>query len=451
MLVAGLGLVISWRRKGTREGSIFWALCGGLAALFAMGPKLTIAENVTEIPLPYALLYKLPVLNAGRDPARFYTVAMLAFGVLFAFGLRYLWEKSFFLAVLKNLTSVRRLQVFSIFVVLLMSFTLFGYLVESGKAKADPLDVPDFYVELGKDPEQYAILEIPLFTEKGRKEAIYQAYQAYHHKIRFGGRYARDHKLSNPDNFSKRAFFVRDFYWLGRPQQNDLRNKNDIIPELDLSKVSVPLLNYWNVRYIVIWKEALTGEELAANRQLLLQGLGNTIVPVYEDSRMEAYQVPQAAALASKIVLDIGYGWYTSEVNAEGAYRWANLEDGSSAQIYLHNLSNKPVRMKISLNLLAFVSQTGQPPRTVKIDINGYPITSVTFPELPSGTTPDPAGTVLEKPVDFEVTIPPSKEAHAGFSILNFNTSEPPQSRVNRQQDSRVFTFGARFLRVEQL
>ena len=57
-------------------------------------------------------------------------------------------------------------------------------------------------------------MELPLFTEKGRGEDTYEAYQSIHGKARLGGRLARDHKLTYPNNFTKQATLFRDFFWL---------------------------------------------------------------------------------------------------------------------------------------------------------------------------------------------------------------------------------------------
>ena len=61
--------------------------------LIALGPNLTINQQITNISLPYSLLENLPVLSAGRDPGRFNIVAMLGIGVLVAFGLRFMLVK----------------------------------------------------------------------------------------------------------------------------------------------------------------------------------------------------------------------------------------------------------------------------------------------------------------------------------------------------------------------
>ena len=429
LIVVGLGLVTAWRSPTLtdREGVRFWTLCGGLAWLLALGSRLVVAGNVTEVPLPYALFTKLPVTSAGRDPVRFYSLTLLAFGVLFAFGLAALMRRSWPLFL--------RLKPFwlgSGLAVGLTGVVLAGFMIHSGGVAVDALDVPPFYGQLGQDTRQYAILELPLFTDNGRGEDVYQTYQVVHHKERLGGRLARDRKLSNPNNFAKRETYIRDFFWLSRPQQTLFRPTKDILPTPDFATLGRPLLNYWNIRYIVIWKEALLDPKgLEANRQLVRTALGS-VKPTYEDSRMEAYAVPDGPPLPAdkRVVPDIGGGWSSSEADSNGLFRWADPQADVSGEIYLTNLSDQPARVTLHYKLFSFVPAGKTAPRTVRVAIDDYQAASYDFG--PSGDLKD---------LSLELTVPP------GFHVLTFATPQPAQpANPNPVVDARTLTFGLKDL-----
>jgi hypothetical protein len=426
-----LGLI--WNRH--LETVRFWAICGFIALLFTFGPNLIFNGVVTGIPGPYALLSDLPVLSAGRDPGRFYTLVMLAFGIIFGLGLKTLLERNFFLPLLRK--TQRFTATVSILVVTaIILISLVPFVMESWKARVNPQDVPTFFEELAKDPEQYAILEIPLFTDKGRGENVYQSYQIIHNKKRFGGRYARDHKLANPDNFSKRTTFFRDVFWAGTDRLNYYRppEGKDFLLQPDLNLVSLPLLNYYNVRYVVLWKEAMPEPgKLEAERTLVKAALGHNAVPIYQDTRMEAYRVPPGALYSDKVFLDVGEGWHVTETDGKGQFRWADPDTSSNAELYAINLTAQPVRIKLSATLFSYVPAGEKQPRHVNIDINGYLAASYPFPDYGD-----------EKREELELTIPP------GFNIINFTSPEPARPASNSTGvDNRKLSFGVRLLKMQ--
>ncbi len=424
-----LGLVVALRNRESREMALFWAICGLFAMLFTLGPQLIIGGNVTDLPMPYALFYKIPGLSAGRDPGRFYTLFLLAFGLLLAYGLNFLLARNFFIPVLSkikpNWQAPLRLGMLAGILILSLS----AFMLQTGKVEIDPLNTPKFFEEIAQDSEQYALLELPLFTEKGRGENVYQAYQIIHNKLRFGGRYARDHKLANPNNFSKRETYYRDFYWQGSNRQDYYRPPKDFIATPDLQKVGLPLLNYWKVRYIILWKEAMPEKgRLEAQRNLVQAALGKNPTPVYQDERMEAYKVPGIQPYPDKVVLDVGNGWYDSQTDGKGQYRWAEPTATTPSELYLTNLTQGTVRIGLKADLFSFVAEGSKQPRTINVAINGFTAAKYDFPEFGD-----------EKNIELEISVPP------GFNILTFSSPEPAQpASKDPNLDARKLTFGAR-------
>lgn len=79
LVLAALGAVRAWRSGP-------WVLLGGTALVLMLGPELLVAGH-RVMPLPYALLDHVPVLNFLRAPSRFYYLVSICLIVMAAFGL----------------------------------------------------------------------------------------------------------------------------------------------------------------------------------------------------------------------------------------------------------------------------------------------------------------------------------------------------------------------------
>ncbi len=457
-LISGIaGLVLLWRRKpapAEKRMVIFWIITAIVASVISLGPELkltqTADDQTTGIPMPYALFYKLPVLSIGRDPGRFYLLAMLGFGLLLAYGLREL------LAGVERWGSgvggwgsevVRSPLVGILLVIIVLTVTLGGFVVKAGEAQANPPDWPAFYYELAKDKESYAILELPLFTEKGRGEDTYEAYQSIHGKPRFGGRLARDHKLTNPNNFTKTATLFRDFFWLQRSEVIEKYRPfqtGDFLQTPDYAQWSLPLLNYYKVRYIILYPDALkdtSPQAQTAAEKMVRLALGQDVKPVYQDAKLIAYRVPDAPPPASSLFIDTGSnGWYPAEPGPEGTFRWADACSNSQAEqsrqldkcnnqpseLLVFNLSQTRQRAKIQ-----FIISNYRQARQVNISINGFPVQNV---ELEAGAS---------REITLELDIPP------GLNKLTLTSPQPPVP-VNQPKDNRFLSFTLQRVRLSQ-
>jgi hypothetical protein len=432
LLILGLAVVGIWTafRQGgrTRETGIFWLLVVAFFYVMSLGPVVLLNGVETGIPGLYALMQNLPVISSGRDPARFSLIATMGVGVLVAFGFRFLlW----WLAKLRP-TPLRWAR--AIPAALLALFVLLStgkVMAESGDARISPPDWPDFYRQIAQDEETYAILELPLFSEAGRGPDHYQMYQALHHKPRYSGRLARDRKLDNPNNFVKHASLFRHLWMLEFPRSwTDLYYpERDFLQRTDYATHGIPILNYYNTPYIILYKEAITPENWARMEEVIKQVLGEDAKPYYEDRLMRVYRVPAVPPPSNPLTLDVGEGWHTAETGLDGkVYRWADntvvvTRSGyvikPTAQLYTMNLSGEPVRA-----VLNFTAYPYKEPRTLKVTINGYEAANI---QLRPEDGP--------KPVSLELTVPP------GNNLLDFTSPEPPLPTDNPQADARQLSF----------
>jgi hypothetical protein len=439
VLTAG-GLILLWRRAAARPDRpavLFWAIVAVCASLLALGPRLRLtASRSIDLPLPYDPLTRLPVFTAGRRPQLFYFIALLAFGVLLAFALRELalWFRML-IARREHGTALTRWSraVPVALVAATLIVTLAPFAVRSGDARAFPLNTPPFERDvLAKDPGQYAILELPLFSpERG---ADWPAHQIVHGKQIFDGSLSRDHKLASPNIFATHATFYRDLFRAGQPgKQEQYRPTKtpDILSPPDYATIGIPLLNYYHVRYIILYPDALralTPIALSDARQLIGQALGADARPMYTDAIMEVYRVPDAPPPANPVFLDMGdSGWFPAQLTpTKEPYRWADSASGAPAEFLLFNLSQEPRRVSVQMAVQNYAQ-----PRTVNLALNGATLDHFTLASRG------------DHPVSVEFDVPP------GMNKLTLTSPEPPVPvQEAGAQDNRLLSFSVRGVRI---
>jgi len=291
---------------------------------------------------------------------------------------------------------------------------------------------------LAHDPEPYAILELPLFAgpERGRSEGLYTAYQLIHGKYRFSSSLARDHKGDNPNLLVRQSTLFRDFFWFDKDSIRESYRPTktpDFLPAPKYPDVSLPLLNYYHVRYLVLYLDALrdTGPAaLSGARGVVHQAIGGAAQPVYEDTLMEVYRVPDAPPLASPLFLDTGTaGWWAPEKTPEGVpFRWADTRDGKAAELLVFNLSQEPHKARVQFTMFNYKRD-----RTVTIAMNGAQVDRF----------------VLADSVTRDVTL--DLDVLPGLNMLTLSSPEAPlpvQIDPKQGRDNRMLSFSVRQVRI---
>jgi hypothetical protein len=205
----------------------------------------------------------------------------------------------------------------------------------------------------------------------------------------------------------------------------------DILAPPDYASVGLPLLNYYHVRYIVLYPDALRAaapDALATTRQLVGQALGASVQPVYVDAITEVYRVPDAPPPANPVFLDIGSsGWFPAQLTAtKEPYRWADTANGAPAEFLIFNLS--PQRQHVSLRMTV---QNYAQPRTVDAAINGYTLDHFAL---------DARG---DHPVAVEFDVPP------GMNRLTLSSPQPPVPvEEPGARDNRLLSFSVRGVQI---
>lgn len=236
LLLAALG---AWAYR-KRETPI-WIALTALFFLFALGPYLYWDGHYVEIsgrwvPLPFLLFFEaIPLFSRISHPFRFVVMVQLSLGLLAAFGLKALFTHYF----------PRQLAPLGAFVA---GAVILGEVAFASPAIL-PLEtssgaIPSFYVELGEESENYAILDLPVGVPNLRR-AVYTYYQTAHHK-------AVPYSLNDPfPSILKDNYFMR---YMVNLEFSGVDRLPPLLPELDLL-VSLETLKADGYRYIVIHEE----------------------------------------------------------------------------------------------------------------------------------------------------------------------------------------------------
>jgi hypothetical protein len=284
-------LLAVWGALRAKRRSWPWVAIGLFCFVMALGPFLRVnGAELTNIPLPYALIGDRFPLNILRSPDRYNLLLPLALAPLAAWGVQDLlarlsrrWASrlqpdSPRSAKLAKAATPRLLVAISI---VLGAIILFEYLGVPYPTIA-PLPTSPFQKQMARDGADYAVLDLPL-DRSATKRYLY--YQTQHEKSTVQGRVAR---------------VPAEAYELFRRIPLLSAWQSDILAQRppDLGSQLQPLADQ-NVRYIILHKD-LAPQAVAALRDYF------TLPPVYEDDQIAVYSTARTARLAQMIDDKIG-------------------------------------------------------------------------------------------------------------------------------------------------
>ncbi len=179
-------------RKGSKTLVGFWVLSAVVFGLLTLGPSLRINGWDTGLPLPFAVIAKLPFFEGNRYPSRYGVLLFLSLSMLVAFGLAaLLWQQR------KRSRSILRLS--ALFLVALFLFEHF-----SVPLPLSDMRVPPVYPFIAEGmPDDFTLLDLPVawrngFRVTGTQHPIImfeQYYQSVHGKPVLAGNTSRNPPL----------------------------------------------------------------------------------------------------------------------------------------------------------------------------------------------------------------------------------------------------------------
>jgi hypothetical protein len=380
-----------------RPASLFWLLTASTFFVLSLGPLLHVDGTPLPIriaglgvPLPFQLLWHVPVMQLTHVPARFGLMVALAIDVLVAFGVEAL------IGILRRsapahymLGSVGAIVALigAEFLVVPIPFQRFS--------------IPAFYQRLAASPDHRAIVEVPI-TPTG----TYQLYQTFHHRPMVGGYLPR----TPPDPFAD-----------GSPGLWELAyfTTQDIIDQ-DPVLTARSFLRRSGIGHVILHKDLLTPSQLAMARAYLSEVLGPGAV-IEDDPSLLVFEV-DASALRDGLYLSLGSNWFALEATPDGPRRWMS-NDGV---ITIHSPRSERVRLE-------FTAQSLETARNIEVRVGGQVIASSVVGVASTTVTTD----------TFQVS--------PGDTTVEFHSLEPPRAPVDLRisADTRPLSLDFSRIRIE--
>jgi hypothetical protein len=381
---AGFIIIRRWATSIIR----FWFFILVAFFVLALGPYLHIGGKIValgdwQIPMPYLLLYHtIPFLNLTRSLSRYDLMVMLSLGVLVAAALTQLiisneqlikaeeksalqskaslptesiWlrdalhtppyapERS--LPASKGLMALDRTTHYALRIRhYILRFTpLLATLLICFEFLPTPypiskIAIPQFYFDIGKQPEHYAIAELPMNWDRPTP----LLHQTIHGKPLLTAYTSRD----NPLELAWRTPVFQQWRYLGP----------DIIDQ-PLEQVAPTIFYDFNLRYIVLdYWQMPPGPEREKTEQWVTAALPAGLAPVYDDGRLKVYQTPPRQAVQPYLTL--GNGWGSRREHEDGSVsRTIAARSECETELFLHH----PQPQSLSLEITAAANDVSQP------------------------------------------------------------------------------------------
>jgi hypothetical protein len=162
--------------------------------------------------------------------------------------------------------------------------------------------------------------------------------------------------------------------------------------------------------------------------------LGDNPAPVYQDATITAYKTPALTGPMPTLLTDVGQGWFKPDTQDGQTWRWGQF--GQSAEIYLENLTDQPLKVKATFKAFSYAVN-----RTLRFTLNyEYDLPLLQLPASPPGQPRN------EKDFSLELELKPGNNILTGFT---FEQPVIPVVITNGQDsDQRKLSYGLRDFKV---
>ncbi len=289
-----------------------WVALAALGVALALGPILQINNARTvggvEIPMPFTLLQKVPLLGLVRSPERFIIVTYLSLGVLAGWGV---------VALSRRLSTSSRgigLAVAGVTCLLLLEMPLRQRPLESTA-------IPSSLASLHQETSPGALLELPL-TQHGRVDVHRMLYQTVHGRPITSAYISRDVIDPYIQACSPLRIFNSSPESVLEPPAPDI-----ISPTLALQSLN-GLLAESDFAYIAVYKQGFYNQDeltpVPESELSILQELAGRLgVPIADDDMATIYRF-QSTQDTPELFVQLGENWHGVQDSYGQPFRWIN-------------------------------------------------------------------------------------------------------------------------------
>jgi hypothetical protein len=323
-------------------------------AAFSLGPLLQINGRLifdldgllVNVPLPFILLHYIPLIKANRVPNRFSVVLMLSLAVLAGFGAYWLLKK---IASSKKRTVSLALVPYTLLLTALLLYEHWSVPLPLTDAR-----IPPVYEQVAADPDDYAILQLPMgwrnsFGVQGAESTQAQYYQTYHHKRLLSG------------NISRNPPFKFDYF-----RQVPILDSLITIQtygEVDAGRraadqaTAAEFVGFYDLRYVVV-APGVPGRPPYVDTRDEAVAYIEEVLPlekVYDQEGWLLYRVDQPPVPAAfavdfgsslpRTLMALGEGWAEAEEIQGASANWAIAQD---ARVFLPSAGEQDYRLTVT-------------------------------------------------------------------------------------------------------
>jgi hypothetical protein len=407
------------KRNVSTKGIFFWLAVAVGFYVLSLGPYLHYKGVLSPpVKMPYWLVYQyLPFYKNIRTVGRLFVWSILGFSVLAAWGTAFLKfqisnfkfqknkkneEKEIEESTEGENTGWNMDKKSKIFYTIIGLIIILEFLAVP--FKTDSLRHSSFYEKLGQDKEEYSVLEVPGNTSYGfaSRDLVWKS---IHRKNTING---YDFARVNDSAFQFQESTPIIHTLLYAVPDGDSGNDTDIMKD-SYYKISNEILNYYNIRYIILDKEGLK-KDPAKDPNMIYPAkafIASVIkcADEYEDEYLYACKVDQADEPGHMfLAVDTSNShWVGKSKSKNGLQRWA--ENGAGLKLVNMSGGAQKSTLKFSLKI--------DKPMWIKIYFNGEEIYSKYVTQV---------GLKQEISADFTVTKP--GENSITFGVFGADNSE---------------------------
>ncbi len=319
LALAVAGLIFAIRQRN--QPLILMGLLGILFLLITLGPFVDVGN--CRVPMPYAILMKIPYMNHVRLPYRAAPMVALAFAVMSGFGISLLF---------RSRQSLRTGVIGFLFCALVFE-------ISQVPLKLTEFKVPEVYYKI-QTMADGTMLTLP-FENNVANAAHQMKYQIVHKKDLLNGRTARATPLREQQAYLQRIPIAQSFEAFTRTH-----GKKGILQNVDDDREAAPFFRqFFKVRYLAIHdKYAMLPE---------VQQYVSTVFPdahlLYEKQDAKVYELPEIPAPEEIIPDDKSLRLYLFSGWKPGHRKFAVCLQNEAKLLLPNVASNQTLTLEIQL------------------------------------------------------------------------------------------------------